>query len=99
MGLPEMDRSLVEEVEALKAEGRGNPAAKIFNSAYTANCGFALTVSHKQTYWIGDQLNHNSIIRAMRIANVPGANRGIYEHNDMEVLKRCLDVVPVEVER
>jgi glycine C-acetyltransferase len=186
MGLPELDRSLVEEVEALKAEGRakppervivayipargekgpryrlagsdreflrmnsnsylslsnhpavieaadaatrqfgvgpgavrfidgtfsfhvaleeriarfvGKPAAKIFNSAYTANCGFALTVSHKQTYWIGDQLNHNSIIRAMRIANVPGANRGIYEHNDMQGLKRCLDVIPVEVER
>jgi len=186
MGLPEMDRSLVEEVEALKAEGRtkppervivayipargekgpryrlagsereylrmnsnsylslsnhaalveaadaatrqfgvgpgavrfidgtfsfhvaleeriarfvGKPAAKIFSSAYTANCGFALTVSHKQTYWIGDQLNHNSIIRAMRIANVPGANRGIYEHNDMQGLRRCLDAVPADMQR
>jgi glycine C-acetyltransferase len=77
----------------------GKPAAKIFSSAYTANCGFALTVSHKQTYWIGDQLNHNSIIRAMRIANVPGADRGIYEHNDMQGLKRCLDAVPVDMQR
>jgi glycine C-acetyltransferase len=186
MGLPELDRSLVEEVEALKAEGRakppervivecipprgekgpryrlagsdreflrmnsnsylslsnhpavmeaadaatrqfgvgpgavrfidgtyshhialeeriarfvGKPAAKIFSSAYTANCGFALTVSHKHTYWIGDQLNHNSIIRAMRIANVPGGNRGIYDHNDMTALARCLDAVPPGVDR
>ena len=51
------------------------PAAKIFNSAYTANCGLALAVSNPKTYWIGDQLNHNSIIRAMRIANVPSATR------------------------
>ena len=33
------------------------PAAKIFNSAYTANCGLALSVSHAKTHWIGDQLN------------------------------------------
>ena len=77
----------------------GKPAAKVFNSAYTANCGFALTVSHKQTYWIGDQLNHNSIIRAMRIANVPGANRGIYDHNDMAALAQCLDAVPADMQR
>ena len=77
----------------------GKPAAKIFNSAYTSNCGLALAVANKQTYWIGDQLNHNSIIRAMRISNVPGSNRAIYNHNDMEGLKKCLDVVPEEMER
>ncbi|MEM2936474.1 MAG: aminotransferase class I/II-fold pyridoxal phosphate-dependent enzyme, partial [Candidatus Bathyarchaeia archaeon] len=77
----------------------GKPAAKIFNSAYTANCGLALTISNKQTFWIGDQLNHNSIIRAMRIANVPSANRAIYDHNDMASLKKCLEAVPKEIER
>lgn len=75
------------------------PAAKIFNSAYTANCGLALAIADKQTHWIGDQLNHNSIIRAMRIANVPGPNKGIYEHNDMDSLKKCLDAVPQDIER
>ena len=75
------------------------PAAKIFNSAYTSNCGLALAVSNKQTFWIGDQLNHNSIIRAMRISNVPGTNRAIYNHNDMEGLRKCLDDVPREMER
>jgi len=77
----------------------GYPAAKIFNSAYTANCGLALAISNKQTYWIGDQLNHNSIIRAMRIAGVPSGNKAIYNHNDMDRLKKCLDETPEEMER
>ncbi len=75
------------------------PAAKIFNSAYTANCGLALAISTSTTYWIGDQLNHNSIIRAMRIANVPAGNRAIYAHNDMPALSRCLEAVPAGMER
>ncbi|OPX39102.1 MAG: 7-keto-8-aminopelargonate synthetase [Desulfobacteraceae bacterium 4484_190.2] len=75
------------------------PAAKIFNSAYTANCGLALAIGNKQTHWIGDQLNHNSIIRAMRIANVPSSNKGIYAHNDMDSLKKCLEAVPENIER
>lgn len=77
----------------------GKPAAKIFNSAYTSNCGLALTISNKKTHWIGDQLNHNSIIRAMRISNIPSANKGIFKHNDMADLKRCLDDVRPDIER
>ena len=77
----------------------GCPAARIFNSAYTANCGLALALATPRTHWIGDQLNHNSIIRAMRIAGVPGANKGIYRHNDMDDLRRCLDAVDPAMER
>lgn len=77
----------------------GVPCAKIFNSAYTANCGLALSISSAKTHWIGDQLNHNSIIRAMRISNIASANKGIYKHNDMEDLKRCLDEVSPDIER
>ncbi len=77
----------------------GKPAAKIFNSAYTANCGLALTIGSKTTHWIGDQLNHNSIIRAMRIAGVPSENKGIYAHNDMTELQRCLDSVGEGIDR
>ncbi|MBU1341442.1 MAG: aminotransferase class I/II-fold pyridoxal phosphate-dependent enzyme [Proteobacteria bacterium] len=75
------------------------PAAKIFNSAYTSNCGLALSISNKKTHWIGDQLNHNSIIRAMRISNIPSANKGIFKHNDMADLKRRLDEVSPDMER
>ncbi|HKK91300.1 MAG TPA: pyridoxal phosphate-dependent aminotransferase family protein, partial [Desulfobacteraceae bacterium] len=62
------------------------PAAKIFNSAYTANCGLALAIGSNYTHWIGDQLNHNSIIRAMRISNVKSHRKGIFRHNDMDDL-------------
>lgn len=75
------------------------PAARIFNSAYTSNCGLALTIGSKATHWIGDQLNHNSIIRAMRIAGVPSASKGIYAHNDMDQLQRCLDSVGEGIDR
>ncbi len=77
----------------------GKPAAKIFNSAYTANCGLALTIGNHKTYWIGDQLNHNSIIRSMRIAGVSHQNRGIFRHNDMEHLQHCLEQVGEGIER
>jgi glycine C-acetyltransferase len=86
-------------LEARIAAFVGKPAAKIFNSAYTANCGLALALSTPKTYWIGDQLNHNSIIRAMRIAGVPSANKAIYRHNDMDDLRKCLQGVPPEMER
>ncbi len=77
----------------------GKNAAKIFNSAYTSNCGLALAIGSAKTHWIGDQLNHNSIIRAMRIAGVPSANKGIYAHNDMADLERCLNEVGDDINR
>ncbi len=82
------------ELERRIAAFMGRPAAKIFNSAYTANLGQALAISSKDAYWIGDALNHNSIIRAMRIAGVPSANKAIYRHNDMDDLTRCLEEIP-----
>jgi glycine C-acetyltransferase len=86
-------------LEARVADFVEKPAAKIFNSAYTANCGLALAVSTPATHWIGDQLNHNSIIRAMRIANVPSGNKAVYRHNDMDHLAACLEGVPESAER
>jgi glycine C-acetyltransferase len=77
----------------------GKPAAKIFNSAYTANLGLALAIQNKKTYWIGDALNHNCIIRAMRIANVPRANKAIYRHNDIDHLAELIAKVPDDIER
>jgi glycine C-acetyltransferase len=81
------------------ADFMGKPSAKIFNSAYTSNLGLALSVQNAKTYWIGDALNHNCIIRAMRIANVPRENKAIYAHNDVEHLERCLAEVPEGIER
>ena len=69
------------------------PAARIFNSAYTSVLGLAITLAGPDTYWIGDALNHNCIIRAMRIANVPSAQRAIYKHNDLDDLAQHIDRV------
>jgi len=88
-----------QSLEKRVAQFAGKPAAKIFNSAYTANCGLALSISNKATCWIGDQLNQNSIIRAMRIAGINRANKSIYEHNNMQDLKRCLEEVDDTIER
>jgi len=77
----------------------GRPAAKIFNSAYTTNLGVALAIQNKKTFWIGDQLNHNCIIRAMRIAGVPRAHKAIFPHNDMTALRTAIESVPTEIER
>ncbi|MCG6963233.1 MAG: aminotransferase class I/II-fold pyridoxal phosphate-dependent enzyme [Acidobacteria bacterium] len=87
------------ELEERVAQFLGRPAARIFNSAYTANLGLAMTLGTEDTYWIGDTLNHNSIIRAMRIAGVARANKAIYAHNDMHELERCLDQVPAGINR
>ncbi|MGQ9834718.1 MAG: aminotransferase class I/II-fold pyridoxal phosphate-dependent enzyme [Thermoanaerobaculaceae bacterium] len=87
------------ELEKRIAEFVGKPAAKIFNSAYTANLGQALALASPRTFWIGDELNHNSIIRAMRIAGVSRENRAIYRHNNVEELQTCLERVPEGIER
>lgn len=87
------------DLEKRLAKFIGKPAVKIFNSAYTANLGLALTINNNRSYWIGDELNHNSIIRAMRIAKVPSENKGIYSHNDIDGLKKCLKEIPEEMER
>jgi len=77
----------------------GRPAAKIFNSAYTTNLGVALALQNKQTFWVGDELNHNCIIRAMRIAGVPRHHKAIFPHNDMRALRVALENVPDGIER
>ena len=86
-------------LEARIAAFVGRPAARIFNSAYTSTLGLAITLSGPDTYWIGDELNHNCIIRGMRIANVPSAQRAIFKHNDVGDLKRLLDAVPAGMNR
>jgi glycine C-acetyltransferase len=87
------------ELEARIARFVDKPAARIFSSAYLANLGLALTAGSQQTFWIGDALNHNSIIRALRIAGVPRENRAVYAHNDLDDLRRCLEAVPAGIDR
>ncbi len=87
------------ELEQRIAGFVNRPSARVFNSAYTSILGLTLTVSTGETHWIGDELNHNCIIRAMRIANVPRERRAIFKHNDVDDLARHLDAVPDGIER
>ena len=82
------------ELETRIARFVKRPAARVFNSAYTTVLGTAITLAGPETYWIGDELNHNCIIRAMRIANVPSSQRAIFKHNDLGDLAGHLDRVP-----
>ena len=82
------------ELEQRVAAFVNRPAARVFNSAYTTMLGLAITLSGPDTFWIGDELNHNCIIRAMRIANVPSTQRAIFKHNDVADLERHLSAVP-----
>jgi len=86
-------------LEARIAAFTGRPAARAFNSAYTSTLGLALALGGAETYWIGDELNHNCIIRAMRIAAVPRERRAIFAHNDVGELTARLAEVPGGVER
>lgn len=87
------------DLEQRIAAFTGRPAAKIFNSAYTTNLGLALALQNKKTFWVGDALNHNCIIRAMRIAHVPSENKAIFRHNDMAHLAEIVAGIPDHIER
>jgi glycine C-acetyltransferase len=87
------------QLESRVARFVGRPVARVFNSAYTTVLGVAITLAGPDTFWIGDELNHNCIIRAMRIANVPSAERAIFKHNDIADLAAHLDRVPDGVGR
>lgn len=87
------------ELETTVAEFVDRPAARIFNSAYTTMLGVGLTLTTRETFWIGDALNHNCIIRAMRIASVPRERRSIFAHNDVDDLARHLEKIPDGIRR
>jgi len=83
-----------QELEQRVAKFVARPSARTFNSAYTTMLGLAITLAGPDTFWIGDELNHNCIIRAMRIANVPSGQRAIFKHNDVADLHEHLTRVP-----
>ncbi len=79
------------ELEKKLAEFYKTEAAMIFSSAYAANCGIIAPLVDKDTYIISDELNHNSIIMAIRFAGVPRDRKKIYAHCDMDELRKCMD--------
>ena len=64
-------------------------AAVVLSSAYAAIVSTITPLVTSETVLISDELNHNCIINAMRLARPAG--KAIYPHNDLESLDRHLE--------
>lgn len=76
------------ELEDKIARFKGTEAAVCFSSAYAANASAVQTILGKDDIVISDQLNHASIIDAVRVAGVK--NKFAYAHSDMSDLESKL---------
>jgi glycine C-acetyltransferase len=77
------------ELEGRLAAFHGREAAMIFSSAYATMVSALVPLTTERTVLISDELNHNCIINAMRLARP--AEKLIYKHNDMAGLERALE--------
>jgi glycine C-acetyltransferase len=66
----------------------GREASMIFSSAYATVLGTLLPLLTRRTAVISDELNHNCIINAIRMARP--AEKVVFPHLDMEALDRSL---------
>ena len=76
------------ELESRLAAFHGREAAMITSSAYASILGTIVPLVTKETTLISDELNHNCIINAMRLARPQ--EKKIYRHLDMEELEKAL---------
>ncbi|MEK9505367.1 aminotransferase class I/II-fold pyridoxal phosphate-dependent enzyme [Gaopeijia maritima] len=77
------------ELEATLAEFHGRAAAMAFSSAYATVVSTIVPLVTGETVLISDELNHNCIINAMRLARPQG--KAIYGHNDVGQLREALE--------
>jgi len=70
------------------ADFHGREAGMIFSSAYATVVSTLTPLVSSETVLISDELNHNCIINAMRLARPAG--KAIYPHNDMAALDEAL---------
>lgn len=76
------------ELEDSIAKFKGTEAAVVFSSAYMANAAAVQTIIGKEDIVISDELNHASIIDAIRLSGVK--NKLIYKHANVEDLEEKL---------
>jgi glycine C-acetyltransferase len=69
-------------------------AAMIFSSAYATVVSTIVPLTTDRTILISDELNHNSIINAMRLARPQG--KEVYRHSDMQGLRDALERAAVQ---
>lgn len=76
------------ELEKAIAKFKGTQSAVVFSSAYMANAAAIQTIIGKEDIVISDELNHASIIDAVRLSGVK--NKFIYKHVDVANLETRL---------
>jgi glycine C-acetyltransferase len=76
------------ELEHRLAAFHGRQAAMIFSSAYATVMGILPPLITEETIVLSDELNHNCIINAIRLA-VPG-DKAVYRHLDVDELEQQL---------
>ncbi len=76
------------ELEDHLAKFKNAEAAVIFTGGYMANCAAISTIIGKEDIVISDELNHASIIDAIRLSQVK--NKFIYKHLDVSDLESKL---------
>ena len=77
------------ELERKLASFHGRESGMIFSSAYATIMGIITPLITPETIVISDELNHNCIINAMRLARP--LDKVIYAHNDLDGLKKGLE--------
>jgi len=77
------------DLESGLAEFHGREAAMVFSSAYGTVLSTITPLVSPETVLVSDELNHNCIINAMRLARPAG--KAIYGHNDVAGLERALE--------
>lgn len=76
------------ELEGKLATFHGREAGMIFSAAYAAVMGVLPQIITEETLVVSDELNHNSIINAIRLSRP--ARKEIYRHLDMAGLEHIL---------
>ena len=76
------------ELEEAIARFKGTEGALTFSSAYLANAAAVQTIIGKEDIVISDELNHASIIDAVRLSGAK--NKFIYKHTDTKDLEEKL---------
>jgi glycine C-acetyltransferase len=77
------------DLEARLAAFHGREAAMIFSSAYGTILSTIVPLVTRDTMLISDELNHNCIINAMKLARPAG--KAVYPHLDLATLDRQLE--------
>jgi glycine C-acetyltransferase len=76
------------ELEARLADFHGRESAMYFSSAYAAMIGVLVPLITENTTIVSDELNHNCIINAMRLARP--LEKKVYKHLDLGSLEQAL---------